>query len=97
MAVITTTQVVIPSTQQDLDEINTVLGNVVDSMIRMDGEKEYISDAIKTLSKKHNVPAKLIKQVAKMKHMANSVEAFQEQESLEILWDSLNTKQIATP
>tara|TARA_Y100000310_G_C20520778_1_gene733566 strand:+ start:622 stop:930 length:309 start_codon:yes stop_codon:yes gene_type:complete len=94
--VIKKTVITVPSTQQDLDEINKVLREITDSMIRADSEKEYQAESIKELSKKHNLPVKMLKQVAKMKHLQNSVESFQEQESLEILWDSLNTSVTST-
>jgi len=65
--VIQTNQLTIPSTQQDLDEINKVLGNVTDSMIRAEAERDYQSEAVKDLSKKHKIPVKMLKQIAKMK------------------------------
>jgi len=70
----TPSAVVLPSSTEDKATIRKVLKEVSDSLTRIDGEKDFIKDAITDLSKTYSIPKASLNKVVKIYHKRNIAE-----------------------
>ena len=47
------------------EDLSKVMAEVVNAMIRIDAENEYIKEALKDLEEKYEIPTKILRAVAK--------------------------------
>ena len=83
--------VVIPSSEEDRLAIRRVMKELSDSMTRMDGEKDFIKDAIGDLSKQYSIPKATLSKVAKTYHKQNVAEERAKNEDTYYVYDSIFT------
>ena len=83
--------VVIPSSEEDRLAIRRVMKEISDSMTRMDGEKDFIKDAIDDLSKQYSIPKATLSKVAKAYHKLNVAEERAKSEDTYYVYDSIFT------
>jgi hypothetical protein len=81
--------VTLPSSEEDKLAIRRVLKEVSDSMTRIDGEKDFIKDAVDDLSKQYGIPKATLNKVAKTYHKQNVAEERAKNEDTFYVYDSI--------
>ena len=86
--------VVIPSNEEDRLAIRRVMKEISDAMTRMDGEKDFIKEAIEDLSKHYGIPKATLNKVARTYHKQNVAEERAKNEDTFYVYDSIfNSRQ----
>lgn len=83
------TDIIVPSTQSDLDNINKVIKELSNSKTRQESEAEYQKEAIKELAEKYNIKAKYIKRMLNDYHKNSFNDNVEEMSAYEILFESV--------
>lgn len=73
----------------DINAIKEELKEASKSMTRIESERELLKDIKSNLVTKFNIPRKLASKVIKIYHQQNYQEVLDEQEELEVLYESL--------
>ena len=76
---------VLPQNEKDRKTIIDAMGEISSSMTRIEGEKGYISETLKDLSKKFKIPRKQLNKFARAHHKQNYNQAVSDQEDFEEL------------
>lgn len=87
--IIDTEQFVMPSDPATIKLIKDACFEISSSLTRVEGEKEFIKEAISELSEKTDIPKKHLNKVAKLYHKSNKDEVVAEQESTNELYDRI--------
>ena len=74
----------------DKQDVKKVMGDVIDSMIRIDGEREFIKETVNVLSEKHDINKAVLKKVANIMHKANMAEVQATNNDIEDLFEDLS-------
>lgn len=85
----TVQQVAQISNPQDREKLLKVIRNCSDSMARMDGEKEFIREEVKEISKQLNIPKRLVNRMIKVYHKQNYDEEVAVHEQFETLYETI--------
>jgi rRNA processing protein Krr1/Pno1 len=80
-----------PSNPRDLKKINNALEEISMSTTRIEAERELIKDTVDAISDEFDIPKKLMRQLAKVYHARNYVEAVAQQEDFQTAFESLTT------
>jgi len=67
-----------------------VMQDVIDSMIRIEGEREFIKETVNVLSEKHDINKAVLKKVANIMHKANMAEVQATNNDIEDLFEDLS-------
>lgn len=91
--------VIMPSNPSDLKKIDSALQTISDSMTRIDAEREMIKEVVDSVSEDHDLPKKLVRQLAKVWHMRNYAEEVTQQEDFQTAYEALSqvNKALAPP
>lgn len=81
--------VVLPSSEADVAAIQKILKEVSDCMTRIEGEKEYIKDALGDLSKQYGIPKVMLNKVARAFHKRNIEEEKAKSDDMFYLYDGI--------
>ena len=65
---------IIPSSPTDRQAIRSAMKEISNSMVRTEGERDYIKETIDDLSDKFDLPKKYLKKVASAYHKQNIAE-----------------------
>jgi len=74
----------------DKKDVKKVMGDVIDSMIRIDSEREFIKETVNVLSEKHDINKAVLKKVANIMHKANMAEVQATNNDIEDLFEDLS-------
>ncbi len=74
----------------DKKDVKKVMGDVIDSMIRIEGEREFIKETVNVLSEKHDINKAVLKKVANIMHKANMAEVQATNNDIEDLFEDLS-------
>lgn len=76
--------------ESDKQDVKKVMGDVIDSMIRIEGEREFIKETVNVLSEKHDINKAVLKKVANIMHKANMAEVQATNNDIEDLFEDLS-------
>jgi hypothetical protein len=76
--------------ESDKQDVKKVMGDVIDSMIRIDSEREFIKETVNVLSEKHDINKAVLKKVANIMHKANMAEVQATNNDIEDLFEDLS-------
>lgn len=79
----------LPSSPDDRAKIMSAIREISASMTRMEGEKDYISESVKELSKKYEIPGKHLNKFARAYHKSQFSELKTTFQDFEDLCDAL--------
>lgn len=77
--------------EQDKKELKSILQEISNSMARMDGEKDYIKEAIKSASDKFNINKKILKKMAVVYHRNSFTDEISQAEEFQTMYESVLT------
>lgn len=83
------TNIIIPSSEEDRKTIKGAMEEISNSYTRIDGEKEFIKEAINELAEKVDVPKNILRKMARIYHKQNMTEIVSEMEDIEALMESI--------
>lgn len=81
----------LPSNPSDLKKIDAALQEISNSKTRIEAERELIKEITDNINEEHNLPKKLINQLAKVYHMRNFAEEVSQQEDFQVAFEQLAT------
>ena len=76
--------------ESDMQDVKKVMGDVIDSMIRIDSEREFIKETVNVLSEKYSINKAVLKKVANIMHKANMAEVQATNNDIEDLFEDLS-------
>jgi len=76
-------------TQEDAKKIEKVLDEVVNSMIRIKSEQEYINESLKELQDQYGIKKKVLRQAAKTRADDSYKEKEEEMETFETIYQTI--------
>jgi len=76
--------------ESDKKDVKKVMQDVIDSMIRIDAEREFIKETVNVLSEKHDINKAVLKKVANIMHKANMAEVQATNNDIEDLFEDLS-------
>lgn len=77
------------SSPADRTKIKQMLGEISNSMTRMQAERDYIKEAIKEMSDQFQLPKKTLNKMAKVYHKQNFNEEVASHEEFEDLYETI--------
>ena len=77
------------SSQADRDKIKKMLGEISNSMTRIEGERDLIKETIKEMSQEFNLPKRTLNRMAKVYHKQNFLREREEHEEFEDLYTTI--------
>lgn len=77
------------SSQADRDKIKKMLGEVSNSMTRIEAERDLIKETIKEMSQEFNLPKRTLNKMAKVYHKQNFLREREEHEEFEDLYTTI--------
>lgn len=77
------------SNPEDREKLLKVIRNCSDSMTRMDGEKDFIREEVKEISKQLEIPKRLVNKMIKVYHKQNYDEEVAVHEQFETLYETI--------
>lgn len=80
---------IIPSSPTDRQAIRSAMKEISNSMVRTEGERDYIKETIDDLSDKFDLPKKYLKKVASAYHKQNIAETSEVADDVETLYEAL--------
>lgn len=83
------TDIIVPSSPADLENIKKVMDDLVDSMTRQKAEAEYQSEVYKELEEKYGIKAKYFRRMAKEYFADKFDEKASEEEDYQMLYESV--------
>lgn len=82
----------LPSDPAARDSIKKVLGEISNSMTRIDGERDYIREAIKAVCEEHQLNKKTFRRLARTYHKQNYSLEVQEHNEFEEMYETLTNQ-----
>ncbi len=79
----------LPSNPKDLKKIDAALEEISNSKTRIEAERELIKEIVEGIAEDHDIPKKLINQLAKVYHMRNFAEEVSQQEDFQTAFEQL--------
>lgn len=76
--------------ESDKQDVKKVMGDVIDSMIRIDSEREFIKETVNALSEKYSINKAVLKKVANIMHKSNMAEVQATNNDIEDLFEDLS-------
>jgi len=81
--------IIIPSSPNDLARIKGAMQEVSNSFTRMEAERSFIREAINELSDEVDIPKKILNKMSRVFHKQNMAEVLGEIEDVEALLESI--------
>jgi hypothetical protein len=79
----------LPSNPKDLKKIDAALQEISNSKTRIEAERELIKEITDNINEEHDIPKKLINQLAKVYHMRNFADEVSQQEEFQVAFEQL--------
>jgi len=83
------TGIILPSNPADRKKILDAMSEISNSYTRIEGEKEYIKEALDTISKTYNLPKRVLSKLSKVMHKGNFEEEAGNFEDFSDLYETL--------
>lgn len=84
-----TTNIVVPSSPEDRKAIKGALQEISNSLTKIEAERDLIKDILQRVQDEQSVPKKYVRKLAKIYHKQNFNEVLQEQDDLEVLYETV--------
>ena len=81
----------LPRNPSDLKKIDAALQEISNSKTRIEAERDLIKEITDNIAEEHDMPKKLINQLAKVYHMRNFAEEVSQQEDFQVAFEQLAT------
>ncbi len=81
--------IILPSNPADRKKIMDAMSEISNAYTRIDSEKEYVKDALDTLSKTYNLPKRVLSKLSKVMHKGNFEEEAGNFEDFSDLYETL--------
>lgn len=81
--------IILPSDPADRKKIMDAMSEISNAYTRIDSEKEYVKDALDTLSKTYNLPKRVLSKLSKVMHKGNFEEEAGNFEDFSDLYETL--------
>lgn len=87
----------IPSSPADRKAINECIKEISNSMTRVEGERDFIKEAVADICKKFELPKKTFRKMVKVYHKQNFTQEKEENEEFETMYETItNTTAMAS-
>jgi len=81
--------IIIPSSPKDQEDIFAVIKEISNSMMRQEAERDYQKEAFKELAEKYEIDAKLLKRIARDYHKDAFKKVVGETEDYTLLYETI--------
>lgn len=81
--------IIIPSSPEDRKQIQACMGEISNSLTRMDAERDFIKEAINALAEDVDIDKKTLRRMATIYHKQNLSEVVGETEDLQALYEAV--------
>jgi ssDNA-specific exonuclease RecJ len=85
-----TNSIILPSSDSDKQRIKGAMDEISASYTRIDAERDFIKDAVESLSEDVGIPKKYLSKMAKIFHKENVSELISEIEDIEALIETIS-------
>ena len=85
-----TNSIIIPSSDKDVQRIKGAMNEISASFTRIDAERDFIKDAVESLSEDVGIHKKYLSKMAKIFHKENVSELISEIEDIEALIETIS-------
>lgn len=85
----TTTNIILPSTDEDKKRIRGAMEEISNSYTRVEAERDFVKDAINSLSEDVGIPKNILRKMARIFHKQNMADVVSEVEDIEALMESI--------
>lgn len=73
----------------DTSKLKNVIHEISNSMTRMDGERDYIKEAVKLASEEHDIDKRVLRKIARAYHKQNFTEEVATAEEFEVQYTNV--------
>jgi hypothetical protein len=84
-----TTNVIIPSSEEDRKRIKDAMEEISNSYTRTEAERDFVKEAINNLAEDVDIPKNILRKMARIYHKQNMADVVSEVEDIEALMESL--------
>ena len=84
-----TTNVIIPSNEEDRKRIKDAMEEISNSYTRTEAERDFVKEAINNLAEDVDIPKNILRKMARIYHKQNMADVVSEVEDIEALMESL--------
>lgn len=81
--------IILPSNPADRKKIMDAMSEISNAYTRIESEKEYVKDALDTISKTYNLPKRVLSKLSKVMHKGNFEEEAGNFEDFSDLYETL--------
>lgn len=83
------TNIIIPSSEEDRKRIKAAMEEISNSYTRVEAERDFVKEAINSLSEDVDVPKNILRKMARIYHRQNMADVVSEVEDIEALMESI--------
>ena len=83
------TNIIIPSSVEDRKRIKSAMEEISNSYVRVEAERDFVKEAINSLSEEVDVPKNILRKMAKIYHKQNMADVVSELEDIEALMEAI--------
>lgn len=91
-----TTDVIVPSSPEDLKRIKNAMQEISNSFTRIEAEKDFQKEALESLEEDVGIPKKYLRKMARIYHKQNMNQIKSEMETLDFLLEKVQQNQSVT-
>lgn len=91
-----TTDVIVPSSPEDLKRIKNAMQEISNSFTRIEAEKDFQKEALESLEEDVGIPKKYLRKMARIYHKQNMSQIKSEMETLDFLLEKVQQNQSVT-
>jgi len=88
-----TTDVIVPSSPEDLKRIKDAMQEISNSFTRIESEKDFQKDALAALEEAVGIPKKYLRKMSRIYHKQNMNQLKSEMETIDFLLEKVELKQ----
>lgn len=88
-----TTDVIVPSSPEDLKRIKDAMQEISNSFTRIESEKDFQKDALAALEEDVGIPKKYLRKMSRIYHKQNMNQLKSEMETIDFLLEKVELKQ----
>lgn len=83
------TNIIIPSSEEDRKRIKAAMEEISNSYTRVEAERDFVKEAISSLSEDVDVPKNILRKMARIYHRQNMADVVSEVEDIEALMEAI--------
>lgn len=83
------TNIIIPSSEEDRKRIKAAMEEISNSYTRVEAERDFVKEAINSLSEDADVPKNILRKMARIYHRQNMADVVSEVEDIEALMEAI--------